>query len=72
MGLKTIIVLEKEIREILASRPEELALAMAHVKMIENELYSNVLTFLEDFLNVIEGSTNDQLYDVNIYPCGFK
>jgi hypothetical protein len=49
-----LIVLEKEIREILATRAEEFALAMADVTMIENELNALSISFLEELLKTYE------------------
>ncbi|RYH31547.1 hypothetical protein EON65_02425 [archaeon] len=47
-------VLEKEIKEILAGRPEDLALAMGDVQMMEAELSSLAVSFLEDVLKTYE------------------
>ena len=37
----TLVGLEKKIREVLATRPEELKLAMSDIRIIENELHLN-------------------------------
>lgn len=49
-----IFVLEKEIREILAGRPEDLALATADVKMMEAELNTHSVSFLEEILKIYD------------------
>ena len=48
----TLVGLEKKIREVLATRPEELKLAMSDIRIIENELHLNAILFLEDLLHV--------------------
>ena len=48
----TLVALEKKIREVLMTRPEELALAMSDIRIIENDLHSNAISFLEDLLRV--------------------
>eukprot|EP00981_Chlorochromonas_danica_P012757 scaffold5387_cov251-Ochromonas_danica.AAC.7 len=46
--------LEKEIKDVLVGRHEDLCLAMADVRMMESELNTLSITFLEDLLKTYE------------------
>lgn len=47
-------VLEREIKDLMGSRPEDLGLAMADVATMETELYSCSTRFLEDIICTLE------------------
>ncbi len=50
----SMIVLEREVRDLLSNRPEDMALAMADVQMMEVELQASSVAFLEDLLRTYE------------------
>jgi hypothetical protein len=50
----SMIVLEREVRDLLSNRLEDMALAMADVQMMEAELQASSIAFLEDLLKTYE------------------
>jgi hypothetical protein len=50
----SMMVLEREIKDLLSSRPEDMTLAMADVHLMESELQLTSLVFLEDLLRTFE------------------